>query len=298
MTRPCLAPLADRMPVRFAVPPGACDSHAHVFGPYARFPLDPDRSYTPPENGAECFIAHLDGLGLSRGVLVTASAQGADNRNVMQALAAYPERLRAVAVMRATLSDAELDRLAEQGVRGARFNLYQHDGKTVYRNGVGIDDFATLAPRLKARGMHAQIWIHAPDLPDLAPTLLKPGVDLVVDHMGRMNAARGVDDPGFRFLCRMVAEGQAWVKISGADRNTAVGAPFADAAPYAAALLAADSGRVVWGTDWPHINYYEARDMPDDGLLLDLLGDWIPDDATRRRVLVDNPARLYGFGPA
>jgi predicted TIM-barrel fold metal-dependent hydrolase len=281
--------------VRYAVPAGACDSHAHVFGPYSRFPLNDDRSYTPPENGAERFIAHLDRLGLARGVVVTASAQGDDNSNMLQALKAYPDRLRGVAVVRGDISDKDLDSLLEQGVHGARFNLYKHDGKAVYRNGVGIEDFTALAPRLKARGMHAQIWIHAPDLPELAPTLLASGVDLVVDHMGRMNTARGVDDAGFQFLCRLLAEGKAWTKISGADRNTAVGTPFPDIAPFATALLKANSERVVWGTDWPHINYYNAAQVPDDGVLLNLLADWMPDEATRQRVLVDNPARLYGF---
>jgi 2-pyrone-4,6-dicarboxylate lactonase len=298
MTRPCLPPQPDFTPVRYAVPAGACDSHAHVFGPYARFPLSDDRSYTPPENGAERFIGHLDRLGLTRGVLVTASAQGDDNRNVLQALAAYPDRLRAVAVVRGDVSDQDLDSLAQQGVRGARFNLYKHEGKAVYRNGVGIDDFVALAPRLKARGMHAQIWIHAPDLPELSPTLLASGVDLVVDHMGRMNASRGVGDAGFQFLCRLLAEGRAWTKISGADRNTVAGTPFPDIAPFATSLLKANSERVVWGTDWPHINYYDAVQVPDDGILLNLLADWMPDEATRKRVLVDNPARLYGFGQA
>jgi predicted TIM-barrel fold metal-dependent hydrolase len=295
MTKSCLPPLADQTPVRYAVPAGACDSHAHVFGPYSRFPLKDDRSYTPPENGAERFIAHLDRLGLARGVVVTASAQGDDNSNMLQALKAYPDRLRGVAVVRGDISDKDLDSLLEQGVHGARFNLYKHDGKAVYRNGVGIEDFTALAPRLKARGMHAQIWIHAPDLPELAPTLLASGVDLVVDHMGRMNTARGVDDAGFQFLCRLLAEGKAWTKISGADRNTAVGTPFPDIAPFATALLKANSERVVWGTDWPHINYYNAAQVPDDGVLLNLLADWMPDEATRQRVLVDNPARLYGF---
>jgi predicted TIM-barrel fold metal-dependent hydrolase len=295
MTKPCLPPVSEVTPVRYAVPAGACDAHAHVFGPYAQFPLSDDRSYTPPENGADAFIAHLDRLGLARGVLVTASAQGDDNRNVLQALRAYPDRLRAVAVVRGDIGDAELDALSEQGVRGARFNLYKHDGRAVYRNGVGIEDFIALAPRLKARGWHAQIWIHAPDLPELAPTLLAPGLDLVVDHMGRMNAARGVDDAGFQFLCRLLAEGKAWTKISGADRNTAVGSPFTDIAPFAQGLLKANAERVVWGTDWPHINYFKEGQVPDDGVLLNLLADWMPEERVRKQVLVDNPARLYGF---
>ena len=296
MTKPCLPPLAGITPVRFAMPPGACDSHAHVFGPYAQFPLAEDRSYTPVENPPERFIAHLDRLGFERGVLVTASSQGDDNSNVVAALRAYPQRLRAVAVVRADVSERELDDLAAAGVRGARFNLYKRDGHAVYRNGVGIDDFVSLAPRLKARGWHAQIWAHAPDLPELAPTLLKPGLDLVVDHMGRMGAARGTGDAGFQFLCGLLRDGKAWTKISGADRNTASGPPYADIAPFAQALLAANPERVVWGTDWPHINYFEAGQVPDDGVLANLLAQWMPDEALRTRVLVANPARLYQFG--
>jgi len=295
MTRACLPPYAEITAPRFVAPAGACDCHAHVFGPYASFPLAEDRSYTPPENGAERFIAHLDRLGLTRGVLVTASAQGDDNGNVLAALRAYPERLRAVAVVRAEISDAELDALTAAGVRGARFNLFKHEGKAVYRNGVGLADFEALAPRLKARGWHAQIWVHAPDLPELSSVLLKPGIDLVVDHMGRMNTARGVEDSGFRYLCELLRAGRAWTKISGADRNTAGGPPYGDITPFAQALLRANPQRVVWGTDWPHINYYENANMPDDGVLLNLLGEWLPDEAIRRQVLVDNPARLYGF---
>ncbi|MEI2418432.1 amidohydrolase family protein [Orrella sp. JC864] len=298
MTRSCLPPREQAQPLDHALPPGACDSHAHVFGPYERFALQADRSYTPPENDAQRFIAHLDRFGLARGVLVTASAQGDDNSNVLAALQAYPQRLRAVAVLRAGVAEAELDALAAQGVRGARFNLYRHEGRNVYRNGVGLEDFEALAPRLKARGMHAQIWVHAPDLPELAPTLTRSGVDLVVDHMGRMNSARGVDDPGFAFLCRLLAEGRAWTKISGADRNTAAGAPYEDIAPFAQALLAANAQRVVWGSDWPHINYYEPDQVPDDGVLLNLLAQWMPDPVLRRQVLVGNPARLYGFPAA
>jgi 2-pyrone-4,6-dicarboxylate lactonase len=296
MTKPCLPPIAIASPIRFTVPAGTCDSHAHVFGPYSQFPLDDDRSYTPAENGAVEFIAHLDRLGFERGVLVTASAQGDSNENVLAAMRAYPKRLRGVAVIRGDISDRDLDALADAGMRGARFNLFQRDGHAVYRNGVGIDDFNALAPRLKERGMHAQIWIHAPDLPTLAPTLLASGVDLVVDHMGRMNVSRGVDDPGFQFLCGMLRDGRAWTKISGADRNTSAGSPFPDVTPFARALLAANAQRVVWGSDWPHIAYFKEGQVPDDGILVNLLAEWLPEEAARKQILVDNPARLYNFG--
>jgi len=297
MTRPCLPALARPPTPSLRLPAGACDSHAHVFGPYAQYPLADDRSYTPPEYPGPSFIHHLDQLGLARGVLVTASACGTDNGAVLAALQASPDRLRGVAVADAGTADAELDRWHDAGVRGLRFNLYQHGGRSVYRNGVGIETLQALAPRLAERGWHAQIWIHAPDLVEMAPRLLALGVPLVIDHMGRMSTARGVSDPGFQQLCRLLADGRAWTKISGADRNGASGAPYADVDPFARALLAANDERVVWGSDWPHINYFEPGEMPDDGVLVDLLARWMPDERQRRKVLVDNPAALYDFPP-
>jgi 2-pyrone-4,6-dicarboxylate lactonase len=292
MTRPCLGPV-EPSAIPFAAPDGSCDCHAHVFGPYARFPLADDRSYTPPENPPTQFVRHLDALGFSRGVLVTASVHGTDNRSLLDALAAYPGRLRGVAVIAADITGHELDRLAEAGVRAARFNLFRRDGHAVYRNGSGLEALRSLAPRLAARGLHAQIWIHAPDLPELEPMLRSLSIGLVIDHMGRMSAARGADDPGFRCLLGMLGDGIAWTKISGADRLSVTGAPYDDTAPLALAILRANPERVVWGSDWPHVNYYDQ--MPDDAVLLAQFGRWLPDEADRRRVLVDNPAKLYGF---
>lgn len=295
MTRACFPPLSTFAPLAFALPRGACDSHAHVFGPYDRFPLADDRSYTPAEHPGEAFIAHLDRFGLERGVLVTGSACGTDNGAVLDALARYPQRLRGIAVPQVNTTDADLDRWHAAGIRGVRVNLFKKDGRAVYRNGVGIEVLEALAPRIAGRGWHAQIWIHAPDLVELAPRLLRLGLPLVIDHMGRMATGRGVNDPGFRMLCRLLAQGTAWTKISGADRNTGIGPPYADIDPFAAALLQANAERVVWGSDWPHINYFDKHEVPDDGALLNLLARWLPDAAQRRQVLVDNPAALYGF---
>jgi 2-pyrone-4,6-dicarboxylate lactonase len=295
MTRPCLPPYEAIERIAFALPAHACDSHAHVFGPFDRFPLADDRSYTPAEHPASAFVAHLDQLGLERGVLVTASACGTDNGSVLDALEKYPTRLRGIVVTTSDTSDAELDRWHAAGVRGVRINLFQRDGHAVYRNGVGLEALEALAPRIAERGWHAQIWIHAPDLPTLAPRLTALKLPLVVDHMGRMSTGRGVGDAGFATLCRMLADGVAWTKISGADRNTAAGPPYRDIDPFVAALVAANPERLVWGTDWPHINYFEPPKMPDDGALTNLLARWLPDESLRRRVLVDNPAALYDF---
>lgn len=294
MTKPCLPARTEHRKLDFVPPPGSCDAHAHVFGPFDRFPLDAERSYTPPSYPAEAFIAHLDELGLERGVLVTGSASGTANDIVLDALTRYPQRLRGVIVPRTDMSDAELDRYTKAGVRGVRANLYQLNGAAVYRNGVGLDVLQALAPRLAARGWHAQIWVHAPDLPTLMPALKALNLPLVIDHMGRMNTSRGVDDPGFQFLCRQIAQGALWAKISGADRNTSNGPPYHDVDPFAQALLHANNEQVVWGTDWPHINYYEQERMPDEGELCNLLSRWASAEV-RQRVLVDNPARLYGF---
>ena len=296
MTRSCLPPIAAMSKLVFRAPPGACDSHAHVFGPFVRHPLAADRSYTPAEFDADSFIQHLDQLGLSRGVLVTGSASGSDNGSVIEALQRFPERLRGVVVPSPDgVTDSQLDAWHAAGVRAVWANLYRVNGQAVYRNGVGLEVLEALAPRLAARGWHAQIWIHAPDLLELTPRLRQLGVPFVVDHMGRMATSRGVNDPGFQRLCALLAEGVAWTKISGADRNTGTGAPYADVDPFAAAVLSANAERVVWGSDWPHINYFEDRHMPNDGTLFNLLARWLPDEKLRQQVLVDNPAQLYRF---
>ncbi len=295
MTRPCLPPRSAMTALNTAPPANACDAHLHIFGPYDEFALADERSYTPDEADVHSLIAHLDRTGMQRGVIVNASAYGTDNRALLHALSAEPARLRGVAVVNGEVSDAELDVLHAAGVRGARFNLYQLNGHSVYRNGAGLEDLQRLAPRLKERGWHAQIWIHAPDLPALASTLFATGVELVIDHMGRMSTARGTDEPGFRFLCEALKKEQAWVKISGADRNTTLGPPYDDVTPFAQQLLAANGDRVVWGSDWPHINYFDAAKVPDDGVLQNTLMSWIQGTPYVDRVLVHNPARLYGF---
>lgn len=295
MTKPCLPSHDSFTPVSFPVPEHACDSHAHIFGPYDAYPLSEERSYTPPENPLARYLAHLQRIGFARGVLVTASACGTDNSAILDALAQAPDRLRGVAVTRDDVDRASLVSWRQAGIRGLRFNLYAVDGKTVYRNGVGLQSLERLAPLMRDLGLHAQIWIHAPDLVQLAPRLLRLNITLVIDHMGRMNTSRGTQDPGFQQLLRMLKDGDAWTKISGADRNTNRYGRYDDVDAYARQIIAANPEQIVWGSDWPHINYYDPAQVPDDGVLLNTLGRWLPTAEAKKQVLVSNAARLYDF---
>ena len=293
MTRPCSGPQAPAR-AAFTPPPGATDCHAHTFGPYERFPLAADRSYTPPPAPKEAFIAHLDSLGLSRGVVVTASVLGTDNSSLVDALNSYPDRLRGVAVLGPDTTDREIDRLHAAGVRGIRFNLTGHGGGAAYANGVGLETLQALGHRIAERGWHLQAWLSALSLEALAPTLEAYPLDIVVDHMGRLPAGTPIDHPAFALLCEKLRGGRYWCKLSGADRLTLNG-DLHGADAMAKALIAANAERVVWGTDWPHVGYYDGAETPSDAALTELLAGWLPTEALQQRVLVDNPARLYGF---
>lgn len=295
MSKICLSPGQQYSKVCFTAPKNACDSHVHVFGPFSKFPLSEDRSYTPSECSADDFLAHLRKIGFSRGVLVTASVCGTNNGSILHALSQYPSQLRGVVVPPIDVSDKELDHWHKLGVRGARFNLLRIDGQPLYRNGVGLEVLEKLAPKFSERGWHAQIWAHAPDLPELGPRLLKLGISLVIDHMGRMNTSKGLQDPGFQYLCKLVSDGRAWVKISGADRIRANNSGYQDVTPFAKELIKANIERIVWGSDWPHINYFQAEDMPDDGQLCNLLYSWLASPFELEQILVHNPAKLYDF---
>ncbi len=235
----------------------------------------------------------LDTLGMARGALVQGSAHGRDNSAMLDALEREPKRLRGVAVADADTPPAELRRWHANGVRGLRFNHYFRDGKLHYRGGVPLDAARTLAPVMKELGWHAQLWIDVKDLPGTIPILKEIGLPVVIDHMGRTDARLGTSAPGFQSLLRLLGEGGCWVKLSGAHRVSHVAPDYPDARAFHEALVAANPERLVWGSDWPHPRM--EGEMPDAGHLLDLFNAWTPDDAIRRRILVDNPARLYDF---
>jgi len=284
-------PGPDRSPrkPKLLLPPGSCDCHAHVFGPMARFPYSTPRSYTPPDSPLAEYLAMHDTLGVERGVLVQPSVYGTDNDAMMEALHAHPDRLRGVAVVEPTISEAQLKALHEGGVRGVRVNV-------LFKGGVPISAARPLAERIAPYGWHVQFLIDVSNHPTLDEELAGFPTPVVIDHMGHCDVAKTATDPGFAALLRLLDGGRCWVKLSGPYRITARPAvPFDDVTQVARTLVARRPDRMVWGTDWPHPSI--KTDMPNDGDLVEMLADWVPDAATRQRILVDNPAALYDFPP-
>jgi predicted TIM-barrel fold metal-dependent hydrolase len=288
----CPAPRAASRP-KIPLPGGACDTHAHVFGPAARFPYAADRSYTPPDAPLEKYLGMLDTLGFARGALVQGSAHGPDNSAMLDALARHPGRLRGVAVADEQVPPAELRRWHALGVRGLRFNHFFQGGQLHYRGGVPLEAARALAPVMKELGWHLQLWIDVKDLPATIPILQALDLPVVIDHMGRTDASAGTSSPGFQSLLRLLGAGGCWVKLSGAHRISRKAPDYPDAQPFHAALVAENPDRLVWGGDWPHPRM--DGEMPDVGHLLDLFHEWTPEANVRHRILVANPARLYGF---
>jgi predicted TIM-barrel fold metal-dependent hydrolase len=274
------------------MPPLATDCHAHVIGPAHLYPFVADRTYTPPDALLPDYLHVIETLGFQRIVLVQPSMHGTDNSVMLDAIdTARSHGINGVAIagVAPDISDKELKSLQERGVRGIRLNV-------IYRGGeaANIDSTARLAARLRDLNWCLEILV---DVSLLGPELLsydKLGVPLVVDHLGHMPASRGPNDPGFRALIELVRRGNTYVKLSGAYR-LAEGPdyPADDVATLARALVEAGPTRMLWGTDWPHTMC--RIPMPNDGALLDLLGQWVPDATVRNKILVDNPAALYGF---
>lgn len=292
MVPACPGPL-DPIRPKNPPPPKSCDTHAHVFGPADRFPYAGDRSYTPPDAPLEKYLNMLDTVGFERGVLVQGSAHGRDNSAMLDALQRRPQRLRGVAVADETVSPAELRRWNDIGVRALRFNHFFRDGRLHYRGGVTLDTARKLAPLMKELGWHLQLWIDCKDMPETIPILDEIGLPVLIDHMGRTDARAGTGTPGFQSLLRYVGEGKGWVKVSGAHRLSTNAPDYPEAKPFHEALVRANPDNIVWGSDWPHPRI--EGEMPNAGHLFELFYGWTPDADVRRRILVDNPARLYGF---
>ena len=281
----CLGPQPATVP-RSALPPGTCDTHFHVFGEAARYPLDPRRNYTPSPCTLAQYREVMRACGIARAVLVQPSVYGTDNRLLLDALREGGSAFRGVVVPRADIDAAELAEMHALGVRGIRLNL-------VNPQVLGIDAGLALGARMQRFGWHLQVHValHLPGsdalLEDIAA---RSEVPLVVDHMGR--PAPGAPVP--RSLLGLVKSGRAWVKLSAAYRISRSGAPdYADVLPLVRSLVEANPERLLWGSDWPHSELYASP--PRTGDLVDLLPVWLPDETRRRRICVDNPASLHGY---
>nr|WP_294505826.1 amidohydrolase family protein [uncultured Rhodopila sp.] len=275
----------DTRPPGQKAPPLSTDCHFHIFGPFDRFPMSPGRHYTPPEALVRRYLRVAETIGIERMVVVQASIYGTDNAVTLDAISQFGQhRARGVAVIDDGFDAAALTRLHDQGIRGVRFNM-------VSGNGTPEDQLEALARRVAPLGWHIQIYADGAKMLEIGELLARLPVEVVIDHCGGVKAARGVAHPQFQALLRLLDTGRAWMKVC-SYRASSDGPPWADVQANVKALVAAAPDRCVWGTDWPHSQMDPA---PEAGLLLDQFVAWVPETEARQKILVDNPARLYGF---
>ena len=279
-------PDSDTRRPNLRFPAGACDCHAHIFGPQQQYPFAPGRGYVPPEASIDSYVSMLRTIGCERAVIVHPSVYGTDNRCTVDALRSGKFALRGVAVIDDETTDEQLEDMHQAGVRGIRLNL-------VSKNGVAaLASAPRLAARVRTRGWHLQFYFNICAMPEVEQPLMQLPVDIVIDHFAHAAVADGVTGPSLQALLRLARHERCWFKLMGPYRISRQPPRFPDVAPFARALAAAAPERCVWGTDWPHPN---ASFMSNDGDLADMLGDWIPDATLRHKVLVTNPARIYDF---
>jgi predicted TIM-barrel fold metal-dependent hydrolase len=289
MTQPktTAPPDPDTKKPKFRPPPLACDAHCHVFGPAARFPYAPHAPYWPPGAPFEGLQKLHSILGLERAVIVHASCHGADMRVTLDAIARSNGRYRGTAIIDESFGDKDFEKMHAGGIRGVRFNFVKHLG--------GRPDmpfFDRTVARLRELGWHLILHLDSSDLVEFRGRFEAIDVPMVIDHMGRVQAKDGLEQQPFKVLLGFMKQQNFWVKVCGAERVSSTGPPFTDALPFARALIEAAPGRVLWGTDWPHPN---VKRMPNDGDLVDLFPLMAPEPELQYKILVDNPARLYGF---
>ncbi|WP_330319488.1 amidohydrolase family protein [Streptomyces clavifer] len=278
----------------FPLPTGAVDTHCHVFGPAAEFPYAAERKYTPVDASKHDLFALRDRLGIARNVIVQATCHGADNSALVDALQTAGDRARGVATVRPDVSEEELRRLHDAGVRGVRFNFVRR-----LVDAAPTEALATIARRIAPLGWHVVLYFEAADLADLETFFASLPVPLVIDHMGRPDVTRSPDGPEFARFLRFVETNDVWVKVSCPERLTVTGPPalngerhaYRDVVPFARKVVDEFTDRALWGTDWPHPNL--KNHMPDDGLLVDHIPHIATTFTRQQALLVDNPRHLY-----
>lgn len=270
---------------RLKCPQGAVDCHIHLFGPAEKYPFSPHSRYTSADALPETNIEMQDILGLGLSVIVSGGGYGADYTHLAHTLERFPDRFRGVALLPETMPLEEIERLDRLGVRGARFVSPKHGGK-----------LPQLSPRIAALcaevGWHIQAYPHGTEILEISNQLLALPNRIVLDHFAHIPAAGGPDQPAVKRLLEMLDTGRVWVKLSGPMRCTPEEPPYPSVTPIVRALVAHAPERLLWGSDWPHVNM-NGRTMPNDGDLLDLLLEWAPDDGVRNRILRDNPREVY-----
>jgi predicted TIM-barrel fold metal-dependent hydrolase len=290
----CMAADAQPRAPATALVPGACDCHAHICGPAAAYPYSPERIYTPPDATIESYRHLLAVLGVERAVLIQPSVYGTDNRAMLAALQAAGPGFRGVAVVEPTIAARDVETLHQAGIRGVRLNLVdRREG----RNVVPVELVRALAERIAPFGWHIEFLVNLDEAPGFADAIAGLPVPIVLGHLGypRAGARDWIKSPAFAGLLALMAGGRCWVKLTGPYRiSGAADLPYEDVDAAAAELARSAPGRLIWGSDWPHVMM--KKPMPNDGALCDLLARWIPDAQTRTRVLVENPMALYGFG--
>jgi len=280
---------------RFKLPPGAVDAHCHVFGPGDQFPYAPERKYTPCDASRDQLFALRDHLGFDKNVIVQATCHGTDNRALVDALVHSNGKARGIATVARDVTDAELQEMHKAGVRGTRFNFVRRLADFTPR-----EVLMEIATRIAPLGWHVVIYFEAQDLPDLYDFFTALPTTVVVDHMGRPDVTKPVTGPEFGLFLKMMAENEnIWSKVSCPERLSVAGPPalngemhaYRDVVPFAKQLVETFPDRVLWGTDWPHPNL--KNHMPDDGLLVDYIPQIAPTAELQKKLLVDNPTRLY-----
>jgi predicted TIM-barrel fold metal-dependent hydrolase len=292
---PIIESVAPRMPSAplHALPAGACDAHAHVFGPYDRFPFVTPSSYPPPLAPFELHKEMLTRIGAQRGVLVQPAPYGTDSSALVDALRRGKGQIRGIAVATEEITDKELYALQQAGVRGLRFNEMIDSGTgKMFKGSVGVDQLKKLAPRMKELGWHAQLWAKCADCVAISRELASLGLTFVYEHMTSFAVDNGTDDPAFHNLLALMKEGQIWVKLA-LCRVSKAFPDYADLRPFHDSLVEANPSRLLWASDWPYVRMGDRS--PDVGHLVDLFSAWVDDAEVRNRILVNNPDTLYGF---
>jgi 2-pyrone-4,6-dicarboxylate lactonase len=279
-----------------ALPPLSCDSHSHVFGPPERFPFRAATNYTPPDSPYERHAATMRSHGIERALLIQPVPYQTDNGAILDAIARGGGRLKGIGVQTGDADQAELTRLNRAGICGLRFNeMTNPNGQGRYQGALGVEHLAPLAPAMRERGMHAQIWAAAGTCAALAISLKPLGLPLVFDHMAGIDVTRGVDDPDFQALLRLLAGGDIWIKLTVCRVSKTPPNDYSDVRPFHEALVRENPERLLWGSDFPFVRMEER--MPDLKRLIELFLRWTPAAAARQKILVDNPAQLFGFEP-